>query len=144
MSPQYHSHTWHLPSALETGRTLEKNAATPIPQGEGCSSGAFCEGCVDLRQTHGSFSKDRFIQDQQGIAFQGLQPWHVSLPHGKGRRALLRWEGCWQGSSRQNPRLFLFYCPVTKSCPTLCYPMDSSMPGFPVLHSPRVCSDSCQ
>ena len=25
-------------------------------------------------------------------------------------------------------------CSVTKSCPTLCYPMDSSMPGFPVHH----------
>ena len=60
---------------------------------------------------------------------------HVSLPHGKGRRALLQGEECWEGSSRQNPRLFLFYCPVTKSCPTLCYPMDSRMPGFPVLHS---------
>ena len=44
-------------------------------------------------------------------------------------------EGCWEGSSKQNPRLSLFCCPVTKSCPTLCYPMDSSFPGFPVLHS---------
>ena len=25
-------------------------------------------------------------------------------------------------------------CSVTQSCPTLCNPMDSSMPGFPVLH----------
>ena len=25
-------------------------------------------------------------------------------------------------------------CSVTKSCPTLCDPMDYSMPGFPVLH----------
>ena len=25
-------------------------------------------------------------------------------------------------------------CSVTKSCPILCYPMDSSMPGFPVRH----------
>ena len=24
---------------------------------------------------------------------------------------------------------------VTQSCPTLCDPMDCSMPGFPVLHS---------
>ena len=51
MSPQCYSHTWHLPSALETGRTLEKKAATRIPQGEGCSSGVFCEGSVDLRNT---------------------------------------------------------------------------------------------
>ena len=28
----------------------------------------------------------------------------------------------------------LFYCSVTKSCLTLCYPMDCSMPGFLVLH----------
>ena len=26
------------------------------------------------------------------------------------------------------------YCSVTKSCPTLCDPMDCSTPGFPVLH----------
>ena len=25
-------------------------------------------------------------------------------------------------------------CSVTKSCPTLCHPMNRSMPGFPVLH----------
>ena len=35
------------------------------------------------------------------------------------------------------------YCPVTQSCPTLCNPMDRSMPGFPILHSPGVCSNSC-
>ena len=29
---------------------------------------------------------------------------------------------------------FICCCSVTKSCPTLCDPMDSSMPGFPVLH----------
>ena len=28
-------------------------------------------------------------------------------------------------------------CSVTKSCPTLCDPMDSSTPGFPVLHHLR-------
>ena len=32
---------------------------------------------------------------------------------------------------------------VTKSCPTLCNPMDCSTPGFPVLHHLRVCSNSC-
>ena len=32
---------------------------------------------------------------------------------------------------------------VTQSYPTLCYPIDSSTPGFPVLSpSPRVCSNS--
>ena len=30
----------------------------------------------------------------------------------------------------------LCYCSVTRSCPTLCSPMDCSMPGFPVLHHP--------
>ena len=32
---------------------------------------------------------------------------------------------------------------VAKSCPTLCDPMDCSTSGFPVLPSPRVCSNSC-
>ena len=27
-------------------------------------------------------------------------------------------------------------CSVTNSCPTLCYPMDCSTPGFPVHHQP--------
>ena len=30
--------------------------------------------------------------------------------------------------------LVVFCCSVTKSCLTLCDPMDCSMPGFPVLH----------
>ena len=30
--------------------------------------------------------------------------------------------------------LYCCSCSVTKLCPTLCNPMDSSMPGFPVLH----------
>ena len=30
--------------------------------------------------------------------------------------------------------LLIFCCSVIKSCPTLCHPMDSSMPGFPVPH----------
>ena len=34
-------------------------------------------------------------------------------------------------------------CSVSKLCPTLCDPMNSSKPGFPVLHYPRVCSNSC-
>ena len=32
---------------------------------------------------------------------------------------------------------------LTLSCLTLCDPMDCSIPGFPVLHCPRVCSYSC-
>ena len=27
-----------------------------------------------------------------------------------------------------------YYCSITQSCPTLCDPMDCSMPGFPVLY----------
>ena len=34
-------------------------------------------------------------------------------------------------------------CSVAKSCLSLCNPMDCTMPGFPVLHCPRVCSNSC-
>ena len=34
-------------------------------------------------------------------------------------------------------------CSVAKSCPTLCSPMDCSMPGFPVPQFPRVCPSSC-
>ena len=33
-------------------------------------------------------------------------------------------------------------CLVTKLCPTFCNPKDCSMPGSPVLQSPRVCSSS--
>ena len=51
---------------------------------------------------------------------------------------------CWVG---QNVHLgFPWYCccSVTKSCLTLCEPMDCSTPGFPVLHYvPGVCSNSC-
>ena len=36
----------------------------------------------------------------------------------------------WIIGQRQN----ICCCSVTKSCPTLCDPMDCSMPGFPVLH----------
>ena len=36
------------------------------------------------------------------------------------------------------------YCfSVAQSCPALCDPMDCSTPGFPVLHYPGVCSNSC-
>ena len=31
-------------------------------------------------------------------------------------------------------QFFICCCSVTKLCPTLCDPMDCSMPGFPVLH----------
>ena len=43
------------------------------------------------------------------------------------------------------PVLDILYCccSVTKSCPTLCDPMDCSTVGFPVLHYLSVCSNSC-
>ena len=36
------------------------------------------------------------------------------------------------------------FSPVAQSCPTLCHPVDCSMPGFPVHHQllPRACSNS--
>ena len=34
----------------------------------------------------------------------------------------------------KNTKSFFWCCSVTKSCPTLCNPMDCSTPGFPVLH----------
>ena len=38
----------------------------------------------------------------------------------------------------------LFCHSIAKSCPTLCDPMDCSIPAFPVLpHSPEACSNSC-
>ena len=44
------------------------------------------------------------------------------------------------------PALFLFLktsSSVTPFCPTLCDPLDYSMPGFHPLPPPRVCSNSC-
>ena len=44
---------------------------------------------------------------------------------------------CCFEKSRQNQEItftFCFCCSVAKLCPTLCDPMDNSMPGFPVLH----------
>ena len=41
-------------------------------------------------------------------------------------------------------KFFCYCCSVAQSCPTLCHPMDCSMPGFPVLyHLPGVCSNAC-
>ena len=34
-----------------------------------------------------------------------------------------------------SPSILLSSCSVAKSCPTLCYPINCSMPGFPVLHN---------
>ena len=36
--------------------------------------------------------------------------------------------------SKSNFPYYWYYCSVTKSCPTLCYPMNCSTSGFTVLH----------
>ena len=41
------------------------------------------------------------------------------------------------------PRLWRLCCSVTKSCPTLCNPVNCSTLGFPLSLSPRVFSNSC-
>ena len=40
---------------------------------------------------------------------------------------------CWATGEAQYIH-YLYRCLVAESCPTLCDPMDYSMPGFPVLH----------
>ena len=40
----------------------------------------------------------------------------------------------WRKVERTDVDLYYYCCSVAKSCPTLCDPMDCSMPGFPVLH----------
>ena len=37
--------------------------------------------------------------------------------------------------------LYYCFCSVTESCHTLCNPTNCSIPDFPVLHFPRVCSN---
>ena len=53
----------------------------------------------------------------------------------------------WALPAQNSHHLCLCYCnrccSVAQSCPTLCKPMDYSMPSFPVLHHlPEVCSNS--
>ena len=52
-------------------------------------------------------------------------------------------EKCEKNDFRLNNSILLCISSVSQSCLTLCDPMDCSTPGFHVLHSPRVCSDSC-
>ena len=40
----------------------------------------------------------------------------------------------WQASKLDGFAYIPLFCSVAKPCPTLCDPMDCSMPGFPVLH----------
>ena len=50
-----------------------------------------------------------------------------------------RWRTCtgspWTGTLLSDLESVLCCYSVAQSCPTLCHPMDCSMPGFPVLHS---------
>ena len=46
-------------------------------------------------------------------------------------------------SSKSTSNSTIQFSSLTQSRPTLCDPTDCSMPGFPVLHSPKVCSNSC-
>jgi len=41
---------------------------------------------------------------------------------------------CVKKEATEEKKEFCCCCSVTKSCPTLCDPMDCSMPGFIVLH----------
>ena len=67
----------------------------------------------------------------------GMSSWKIIFPQLGGRgddsRMIQVHYICWA----------FCFCSVTKSCLTLCDPMDCSMPGSSVLHSPRVCSNSC-
>ena len=59
---------------------------------------------------------------------------------GRGEGASRGWEG-WMASSTQ--WTCCCCCSVPQSCPTLCDPMDCSMPGSLSSPSPRVCSNLC-
>ena len=55
-----------------------------------------------------------------------------------------RREGVMNRWQMTHSEISLFCHSIAKSCPTLCDPMDCSMPAFPVLHhSPEACSNSC-
>ena len=49
----------------------------------------------------------------------------------------------WSQRSLSALRFLSCYFSVAKSCPTLCNSMDCSTLGFPVLQSPRLCSNPC-
>ena len=61
---------------------------------------------------------------------------------------MVPWQGAWEGKDKYDLLFFFFFlnillcCSVTRFCLTLCDPLDCSMPGFPVLHYLRVCSNS--
>ena len=64
----------------------------------------------------------------------------------------MNWEGTevlvWKWSpvatSDKSKKLsYICFCSVTKLCPTLCNPMDYSIPGFLILPFLPVCSNSC-
>ena len=56
----------------------------------------------------------------------------------------MSFKGISPGFITENFKALLFCCSVAQSCPSLCDPMDCSMPSFHVLSpSPGACSNSC-
>ena len=68
------------------------------------------------------------------ISFLYLQNGNNLVCHLASQGWLTQKHGGWElpCSNREDPTHCC--CSVTKSCPTLCGPMDCSSPGFPVLH----------
>ena len=56
------------------------------------------------------------------------------FPGGPVARTLAPNTGVLDSIPGQGTRSHTWCCSVTQSCPTLCDPMDCTMPGFPVLH----------
>ena len=48
----------------------------------------------------------------------------------------LAFKKSWRGKKKEDLKLSFYYCcgSITKWCPTLCSPMNCSMPDFPVLN----------
>ena len=68
---------------------------------------------------------------KKDIVNKAASPWRVPS------RDLKRHQLIWcLGNAGRDLFVCLFVClfPAAQSCPTLCDPMDCSMPGFPVLH----------
>ena len=71
--------------------------------------------------------------------------WEDPLQKGKAAHSsILAWRVSWGRKESDTTKQLSLSLSVTKSCSTLCNPMDCSKPGFPVPSpSPGICSDSC-
>ena len=59
----------------------------------------------------------------------------LSIPKSQNSQVVCKWAANWVVNPDLNEqKAMLLFCSVTQLCPTLCDAMDSSMPGFPVLH----------